>query len=327
MTSSRPPLRGHTAVQTRDVDAAEQTLSRCFLPLRLRQRPGTAFRTEVHSIALGEVTVGAVRFENEVGIRTAAAENFHVDVPLSGRAVSGVGSHREVVTTPGSAQVFMPGEPADLRWSDSMRQLCVMVEKPALERQLSTLLGAELTRPLRFRTVMDLRSPGGSTWMHAVRLVERQLPRDDGLLGHGMTRRTLDRLIMESLLLGQQHNYSRELHRLPAAGGSSAVRTAIDLLEAHPERPWTAGLLAAEVGLSVRALHAGFRNATEVAPMTYLRQTRLARAHEELLHADPASTTVRAVAYRWGFAHLGRFAGTYAERYGRSPSTTLKGRR
>ena len=58
--------------------------------------------------------------------------------------------------------------------------------------------------------------------------------------------------------------------------------------------------------------------------MTYLRRTRLARVHEDLLHADPASTTVRTVAHRWGFAHLGRFAATYAERYGQSPSTTLK---
>jgi transcriptional regulator GlxA family with amidase domain len=57
--------------------------------------------------------------------------------------------------------------------------------------------------------------------------------------------------------------------------------------------------------------------------MAYLRRLRLARVHEELRTSDPRQTSVGEVAYRWGFTHLGRFAGTYRAQYGVSPSHTL----
>jgi AraC-like DNA-binding protein len=45
--------------------------------------------------------------------------------------------------------------------------------------------------------------------------------------------------------------------------------------------------------------------------------------HQELADAG-ADTTVTAVALRWGFGHLGRFAVAYRRKYGRSPSDTLR---
>jgi AraC-like DNA-binding protein len=48
------------------------------------------------------------------------------------------------------------------------------------------------------------------------------------------------------------------------------------------------------------------------------------RAHEDLLAADPRSATAIEIAARWGFAHYGRFAATYRERFGQSPGRTLR---
>ncbi|MBV9594560.1 MAG: helix-turn-helix transcriptional regulator, partial [Actinobacteria bacterium] len=140
----------------------------------------------------------------------------------------------------------------------------------------------------------------------------------------GIMRHSLERLLIESLLAGHRHNYTLQLQRAPMRYGPGAISTAIELLENHPERPWTAGALAAEVGLSVRALQAGFHSKADVGPMTYLRQVRLRRAHDDLLRADPATTTIGDIAHRWGFAHLGRFAATHAQRYGELPSYTLR---
>ena len=47
----------------------------------------------------------------------------------------------------------------------------------------------------------------------------------------------------------------------------------------------------------------------------------------ELTRADPWQVTVSEVAYRWGFTHLGRFAGAYRERFGETPSQTLRSTR
>jgi AraC-like DNA-binding protein len=59
--------------------------------------------------------------------------------------------------------------------------------------------------------------------------------------------------------------------------------------------------------------------------MTYLRQVRMTRAHEDLLAADPDETTATAIARRWAFGHYGRFAADYQRRFGREPSETLRG--
>ncbi|MCT2279571.1 helix-turn-helix transcriptional regulator [Micromonospora chalcea] len=92
----------------------------------------------------------------------------------------------------------------------------------------------------------------------------------------------------------------------------------------HPEQPITIGKLADLTGVSERSLQAGFQRYVGISPTAYLRQLRLDRAHEELRQADPDQTTVAAVAHRWGFAHLGRFASSYRVRHGESPSETLK---
>jgi len=76
------------------------------------------------------------------------------------------------------------------------------------------------------------------------------------------------------------------------------------------------------VHLSVRALQEGFSRELGVAPMPYVRQVRLQRVRDALVHPT-AGTTVGAVAARSGFSHLGRFAGHYLQRFGELPSVTL----
>jgi len=59
--------------------------------------------------------------------------------------------------------------------------------------------------------------------------------------------------------------------------------------------------------------------------MLYLRDRRLERAHEDLTDAIPSDgVTVTDVAERWGFHHLGSFAALYRNRWGESPSETLR---
>ena len=103
-----------------------------------------------------------------------------------------------------------------------------------------------------------------------------------------------------------------------------SVRRAIDAIQAEPGRAYTVTTLAEIAGVSRRSLQQAFQQYVGVAPMAYLRQVRLARVHDELRAAAPAEVSVTDVAYRHGFVHLGRFAGAYRSRYGRSPSETLR---
>jgi transcriptional regulator GlxA family with amidase domain len=95
-------------------------------------------------------------------------------------------------------------------------------------------------------------------------------------------------------------------------------------MHAEPWRAFSAAELAGVAGVGVRVLQESFRQHVGMSPMAYLRRLRLDGVHAELSRADPWRVSVSEVAYRWGFTHLGRFAGAYRARYGVSPSQTLK---
>jgi len=72
-------------------------------------------------------------------------------------------------------------------------------------------------------------------------------------------------------------------------------------------KPWSMPDLSRAIGVSARTLQDGFQRYVGVSPTCYLREVRLQRARADL--SNPAlCTTVSDTAYRWGFAHLGRFA-------------------
>jgi len=115
----------------------------------------------------------------------------------------------------------------------------------------------------------------------------------------------------------------------PAGGplAHRAVRTAAEHLRENAHRATGTDAAAAAAGLSVRGLQQAFRRTLGVTPTQYLRGVRLERVHAELLAATPGGgTLVSEVARRWGFAHLGRFAGTYQQRWGEHPTDTLRRR-
>jgi transcriptional regulator GlxA family with amidase domain len=100
----------------------------------------------------------------------------------------------------------------------------------------------------------------------------------------------------------------------------------MDEVMACAAEPITVSRLADVACVSVRSLQEGFRRHLGMSPTRYLREVRLARAHEDLRLADPDQATVTQIARRWGFSNIGRFAQMYAQRYGKPPSETLRSR-
>lgn len=116
-----------------------------------------------------------------------------------------------------------------------------------------------------------------------------------------------------------------DLDRRPDRGiQSRRVRLAIAFMEAHAHEPITVGDISIAAATTTRSLQSAFRRAYDMTPMQYLRRLRLRLAREELLASTDPRLSVRDVAYRWGFAHPGRFAQQYAAAFGEHPSTTLR---
>lgn len=87
------------------------------------------------------------------------------------------------------------------------------------------------------------------------------------------------------------------------AQGDPVVGQALRLLHENPAHPWTVASLAAKTGISRAALARSFTELVGVAPMTYLREWRLALAADLL--REPAATldaVARQVGYGSGFA-------------------------
>jgi AraC-like DNA-binding protein len=310
--------------RARDRDEAESIVAGLYLPNRVALPRGVdGVDMELTGFRLGAITVGRLTYGQDVRLTTEVASNFHVNLPLSGRALSVSGRSEPHLTEPGTAAVFAPDVPAQMRWSADTVQLCLMIRREALEGELEQSLGRSLDRPLRFTMTMDLRTPVGAGWRGALDLVAGELDHRTGLATHPRTGRHLERLLLDGLLLGQPHNYSEALNAPAPAGPRGAIARALDLLHDRPGEPWTTSTLAREVHVSVRSLQEGFKRDVGTPPMAYLREIRLQRVRTILEGAAPWSTTVEAVATRHGFVHMGRFAASYRASFGEIPSATL----
>ncbi|MFH7596702.1 helix-turn-helix transcriptional regulator [Streptomyces racemochromogenes] len=108
---------------------------------------------------------------------------------------------------------------------------------------------------------------------------------------------------------------------------SDTLRRAVAFIEGNAAADIGLADIAAAVPVTPRALQYAFARHADTTPLGYLRRVRLTRVHDELRAAAPDDgLSVSRIAARWGFAHAGRFAATYREAYGRSPSQTFRAR-
>jgi AraC-like DNA-binding protein len=324
---SEEPFRRHPVATTSDLDEARAAMESVFLPLKMRLRgPSRDKRLQMvlNAVPVGGATVGYATFGRDVHVETVEAENYHINIPRSGATQSRTGRLTPVQSTADRAAIFMPDLPADIAWDGDCGQICVMIPRQTVHLELETMLDRPVTKPIEFATAMELTSDPGKAFTDALHLVERQSEGADSLLGHPLAAENIERLLVDSLLLAQPHNYTDALSgpRRPAA--PPAVQQAIELIRDCPEQPWTTATLARRVAVSARSLQEGFQRCVGVPPMRYLREVRLNYVHDELAAATANSVSVSQVAGRWGFLYLGRFAAAYREKFGETPSQTLR---
>lgn len=275
---------------------------------------------------LGPITIGEVAFREELRLQTDdIGTGFYVHLPITGRFES---RHRgvDMIVTNQSSAVYLPGGGEfTARWPVGYRALCVRIDLPAVETALARLIGHRTAHRASFDPVMNTRDGYGRGWADLLLSVNRQLAVPGGLLSQPLVAAPLAESILNGFVLAASRSHADAFARPVAAARPAAVRAAIDLIEARPQAPLTLTALATRCGVAPRTLQKGFQQHLGVSPMEYLRDVRLRRAHEELRAADPFADSVAAVARRWGFTHLGRFAAAHEAKYGQTPLRTLRG--
>jgi AraC-like DNA-binding protein len=327
LADARSSDTGWPAVQrisASDVETVTKALSEVYSEVTfVRRRSSGCLRMEVVTSTLPNITCGRLRISGST-VRTPHYPFIAVCLPISGETV--ITSHTSSATVGGeSAAVVSSGSPVVVDYlTDDCAIETLVFEQAAVEAELARMLGVPVTRPLRFDARLSLSA--ASPWSRTLWLLHRELTDPDGLAAVPAMSTRLGHLMMAGLLVSQPHNYSDDLTKPKAVVASKPIREALEFIKDRPAEIETVADIASTVGLSVRALDDGFRRFVGTPPMTYLRNLRITRAHEELMAADPYTTTATAVARKWGFGHYGRFAADYRRRFGHKPSETLRGR-
>lgn len=107
---------------------------------------------------------------------------------------------------------------------------------------------------------------------------------------------------------------------------ATAVRRALEVIDAHRTEPLRVRDLCSLAGVSWRTLDYAFRERFDTTPKRYLQAFRLNGVRRELRDAS-SHTRVADVANRWGFWHMGQFAADYRRMFAELPSETLHSKR
>ncbi|MDT5029980.1 MAG: hypothetical protein QOC94_151 [Actinoplanes sp.] len=320
------PVRA--VLKTTDVDEARAFCRQmCHTPLDVwpvGDGAGFAFDGEV--VRLGPITIGEISYGTDIMLRTADLETaYHVLAPLTGTVLS---RHRgrAVAAGPRRAAVFQPIGDIELRWAADCRLLSVKVDSAVLERELDAVLDRQVASPLPLGASFETGDGPGRTWTALVRLLHTDLRDISGLLGRREMARRWREMVVSGLALTVETPWSPEDAGRSVARRPRTVKRTLDAMHAEPGRAFTAAELGVIAGVGIRVLQESFRQHVGMPPLTYLRRLRLDGVHAELSRGDPQQMSVSEVAYRWGFTHMGRFAGTYRARFGVTPSRTLHDR-
>jgi AraC-like DNA-binding protein len=323
-SAAAPADIGYHRFAELDREQAEAMVRRFYSPVQLDVEADQPFRMSGSVLRLGPLTVGHLTFQATTTLNAAAIDGYHVSVPLTGE-VRTRHSGAYVVARPATvAPVYRAGTPAATTHEAGTSELRIKLDEGALESELEAMLDRPVQGRIDFAPAMDVTAGPGRTWAELMRLLRDESRDSTGLIYQPLVAERLWRSVLTGLLLAAPHRFSDDLTRPVRPGPPRAVRRVVEAIQAEPHRPFTVKELAVLGEMSVRSLQEGFRRHVGATPMGYLQQVRLSHCHETLRHADPHSTTVAAVAHRWGFTHLGRFAQSYRARYGVHPSATLR---
>lgn len=302
--------------ETSNPDEAQAVLCGVYGPHALRvSEQGLALK--LRSAEFAHLHLGEVRYGAAARMAMPRAHGHWVFSYLRQGEVWRSGDH--ALYSAGDAGVIAPDEVQGLEMSGDMELLNLRVAEADMGSACRSLLGSDLAHSLRFD---DHCGAGGAPVAALLRVLGylAATPAYPHAAAQRLEASLRDAALFE-LLLAWPNSYTRSLGAPVAMPPST--RRARDYIHAHAADVPSVADIAHAAGVGVRALARGFERHFGVSPQRYLQQYRLDRAREQLRSAA-TGTTVTSVAAQWGFWQLGSFAARYRERFGESPSQTLK---
>lgn len=316
---------GRVLVRTSSIRDAEEGAARLLSPHRLTGADAR-FNASISGLSLGPVAVYQMNYGTSVTVTGPPLPGYiGVTIPLRGGMRVTHAGRRFDVAAGRSAAVITPHSPMTLEWSTDLELLLMRIDVSALVAFAHCIEPHLACDDVRFEPL--LADPSGLAGVlgsaRTLQVTARQLGRD--LAWPPALASRIREQMMMTLLLAQPNSLRARLTAAQPPVSREAVRAAVDVVEANPTEYLSTARLATAMGVSVRALQAGFRAVLGTTPHAYVLDVRLRRAHNELVSAHPDDgATVTEIARRWGFGNVGRFAEQYRSVYGEKPSETLR---
>jgi transcriptional regulator GlxA family with amidase domain len=211
------------------------------------------------------------------------------------------------------------GQPLRMRYSTGNPRLMIRIAVPLLRDRIARAADGGLVLPRSAGTTLDITHGVGRSWRGLVDVMLADLDREDGLATVPLAASTLELAIVDGLIASLAGQAGDAATTTPS---ERPIRRAARLIEDHCAEPLGTPDVAEAVGLSIRALQAGFKAHLDTTPMAYLRRARLDRVRQSL--SDGSAASVTEAAMRCGVTHLGRLASDYRASFGEIPSETLQ---
>lgn len=321
LTPADSVLSDYGLCQTSDIETARLVGERIFCKNAIYSKD-PQFNTRVNYRRANSLGVGRMTYGGETIIDPDVMESFSlIQIPIKGR---------ELIESDGKRVLFESTQGVVLNAHARTRihhmgdteKIIVRVDNDVVRRQCQQHLGRTLQKDVEFKMELDLDTPDGRSLIQMLAWMCDVLSNSDEL--SPLVSAQFESTFVGMLLGCQPNNYSAELREDKGQSiAPSFVKRIEQYIEEHAHEPISVGDLAEYAGVSTRTLFSGFRRFRNIAPMHYLKEVRLRRAHEDLLQGQASGATVTAIAFRWGFSHLGHFTTDYKRRFGETPSETL----
>lgn len=315
------PLSSASAFRTSNIDEFEHRLTTVFgvTGFQLPNPAALQFRNNV--VDLQDLSLSFWTFGTSIRINFAEKAIPALGLPIQGHGATTSGKRTAPVSA-GRPALVSASRPAILQYDAELEKLVVRIKPEALNRKLSVLLGAPISREIEFKLTEFTSEDMLSGLLGLIDLLVRRFDDRRCLLAPFAVRQ-IEKAIVTQLLLTARHQFSDQLHRTPMETSSDHVKRVEEFIEANWDQPITMEALTEVTGVSARTLFRTFEKNKGYSPMIFAKKTRLERARA-LLNQSNDSTSVTAVALACGFSNLGRFANDYWKMFGELPSETLR---
>lgn len=322
VTPPEAVLARYEICRTNYLEEARQCGEKIFCQNHLSSLDGKgSLNARIFYRNLGGIGIGRMSYGGNVTIKPGVFDTFAlIQMPIRGQEKIELGS-KTLLCNPNQGTVINPYAKSVFNHSADTEKLIIRIDRSLLDRHCQQLLGRTLRHTVEFDSSMPLNNEAGARWLRMVSWVYDCMSVDDELSPLMVAQ--VESGLVTMLLTNQLHSYTDELCADGPSLAPSFVKRVERYIEEHAHEPISIVDMAEHAGVSSRSLFTGFRRYRNTSPMTYLKEIRLRRVNEELQRLSSGSSTVTAVAFRWGFSHLGHFTTDYKRRFGESPSETL----